>query len=424
MNKKWGTAAAVLCLAAVACLTGCSGAAMSETDNKGDQRTEIVVGRVVPLTGSLAAFANGTPEVEKYAIDAVNDAGGIEIDGRKLPLKLVIADSESDPTKASEAAAKLIENHKVDIMITSHTDRTTVPVAAACEKAGVVCLSVDTPAEAWMRGGPYNYSYHVGFNTYNELSCFYDSWEQADTNRKVGIVTANDDAGIVMYEAITDFAAEKGYTVVDPGKFTFGSNDFTSLIKNLKENECEIIAGSMLTSDFSTFWGQCRENGYTPKVCTMAKATLFVEDVLAIGPNGEADGIVSEVWWTAAHPFCSSLTGETSGELAAWWCENMKADYAPATMGYKYANIEIIADVMKRAGTLDREKLLEAVKATELDTCVGHVSYNGDHVSVMPLVSGQWTWDGTKKTYIQNIVSNTQIPDVPVTSEMRIIEDR
>lgn len=431
--KKWLAAGLAFTMLAGS-LTGCSGSAMSEANQSngggaaaegeaggGDGKNEIVVGRVAPLTGPLAAFANGSPEVEEYAISTVNEAGGIEIDGQKYTVRFEIADSESDPTKASEAATNLIESKGVDIMITSHTDATTIPVAAACEKAGIICLSVDTPAEAWMGGGPYTNCYHAGFNTENELSCFYDAWEKAGTNKKVGIMAANDDEGIALSTAMIDFAKAKGYETVDPGKYTSGSNDYTSIIKTLKEENCEVIVGVMLTTDFATFWSQCKENNYTPKVCTVAKATLFVEDVMAIGPNGEADGIVSEVWWTANHPFKSSLTGATCQELGQWWCDNMKAAYAPATMGYKYANVEILVDVLKRAGSMDKEKLLAAIEATDLDTCIGHVAYNEDHVSVMSLVTGQWSWDAEAGTYVQDIVSNTQITDVPITKELKVL---
>lgn len=437
--KKWLAAGLALVMLA-GCLTGCSGSAMSDANqnnggnssggnagneagggNSGSEKTEIVIGRVAPLTGPLAAFANGSPQVEEYAISTINEAGGIEVEGKKLPVRFVIADSESDPTKASEAATKLIESEGVDIMITSHTDATTIPVAAACEKAGVVCLSVDTPAEAWMGGGPYQYCYHAGFNTENELSCFYDAWELAGTNKTVGIMAANDDEGITLSGAMAEFADSRGYTVVDPGKYTSGSNDYTSIIKALKENNCDIVVGVMLTTDFATFWSQCKENNYQPKICTVAKATLFAEDLLAIGPNGEGDGVVSEVWWTANHPFKSSITGASCQELGQWWCDNMNASYAPATMGYKYANVEILVDVLTRAASLDRDKILTAVEATDLDTCIGHVSYNGDHVSVMSLVTGQWTWDAESGSYVQEIIANTQIPDVPVTKELHVL---
>ena len=46
-------------------------------------------------------------------------------------------------------------------MITSKTADTTVPVSKVCEKKGVVCLSVDTPDEAWAVK-PHKYSFHAG----------------------------------------------------------------------------------------------------------------------------------------------------------------------------------------------------------------------------------------------------------------------
>ncbi len=113
--------------------------------SKGSSGDTIKVGIVIPETGALAAFGAGTQEMTQYALDQINDAGGIEVDGTAKKLELVVADSESNATKASEAANNLISSKNIDIMITSHTADTTVPVAAACERAGVVCLSVDTP---------------------------------------------------------------------------------------------------------------------------------------------------------------------------------------------------------------------------------------------------------------------------------------
>lgn len=80
--------------------------------------------------GALAAFGAGTQEMTQYALDQINDAGGIEVDGTAKKLELVVADSESNATKASEAANNLISSKNIDIMITSHTADTTVPVAS------------------------------------------------------------------------------------------------------------------------------------------------------------------------------------------------------------------------------------------------------------------------------------------------------
>lgn len=56
----------------------------------------VLVGRVVPLTGTLASFGQGTPYVEQTAIDAVNEQGGVVLDGKRCRLELIYADSGSD----------------------------------------------------------------------------------------------------------------------------------------------------------------------------------------------------------------------------------------------------------------------------------------------------------------------------------------
>ena len=53
----------------------------------------------------------------------------------------------------------MISGQNVDVMLTSHTADTTVPVSEACEEAGILCLSVDTPDEAWA-ASDHQYSYH------------------------------------------------------------------------------------------------------------------------------------------------------------------------------------------------------------------------------------------------------------------------
>lgn len=224
-----------------------------------------------------------------------------------------------------------------------------------------------------------------------------------------------------MINAISDFANSNGYEAYDPGAYTSGATDYTSIINNLKKEGCDAVVGVMLTSDFGTFYSQLKSSGYMPKVCTVAKATLFKEDVDSAGANGLADGLCSEVWWTPDHPYTSSISGQTCKEIGDKWMELTGDKYAPATAGYDYANVEILYNVLKNAGSLDTKKLCAAADELNVDTIIGNVNYNDKHYSVQSLVTGQWTYndDGT---WTQNIIANTQVPDCPVTSELRVLK--
>ena len=381
----------------------------------------VTVGRVVPLTGPLASFGEGTPYVEQAAIDAINGQGGVVLDGKRCRLELVCADSQSDVVKAGEAARQLIADG-VDIMIVSNTADTVSPVSAVCEREGIACISVDAPASAWVMGGPYQNSWHTFFDNENELLCFLDAWESIETNRTIGLITANDGEGVEIATFIQNFAAAKGYKIVDPGRYTIGAEDYSQFVSTFAQAECDIILGVMNTRDFSRFWRQCRNSGYAPKMCTVAKSCLFSSDVEELGEL--ANGLITEVWWNRDFPYDSSITGWSSAQLADDYLENYDSSLtmAPATVGYKHANVEILYDVLKRAGSLNLPAINAAAAATDLDTVVGRVSFNGDHVSVMSCVTGQWVMneDGS---YRQEIVGNYLLPSVKLTADIILISE-
>lgn len=76
------------------------------TENKNGQQDAadaedyIKVGIVIPQTGVLTAFGAGTEEMTQYALDQINEAGGLEVDGTVKKLKLFVGDSQSEPEKS------------------------------------------------------------------------------------------------------------------------------------------------------------------------------------------------------------------------------------------------------------------------------------------------------------------------------------
>lgn len=381
----------------------------------------VTVGRVVPLTGPLASFGEGTPYVEQTAIDSVNARGGVVLDGKRCRLELICADSGSRAEQAAEAARRLIAAG-VDVMIVSNTADTVSPVSAVCEREGIACISVDAPASAWIMGGPYQNSWHTFFDNEHEMLCFLEAWESIETNKIIGLITANDGEGTEITTFIQNFAAAKGYQIVDPGRYSIGSDDYSEFVDAFAREKCDIILGVMNTVDFSTFWRQCMAGDYRPKMCTVAKSCLFASDVEELGEL--ANGLITEVWWTPEFPYFSSINGWSSTELAEDYLTNFDSGLtmAPASVGYKHANVEILCDILRRAGSLELEAINTAAAATDLSTVVGHVAFNDDHVSVMSCVTGQWVMneDGT---YRQEIVGNYLMPAVEITSDIILISE-
>src|SRR4030043_1924954 len=156
---------------------------------RAEKRDFILIVHPNPSTGPIASFGEASPWADDLAIEEINKKGGIFIKeaGKKLPLKLKLVDTASDPTKAADVSSKLILNDKVDIMVALHTPDTVNPVTSMCERYQMPCVSLDAPLEPWLGGGPYKWSFHAFWSVKEDIVPTYiGMWDDVPTNKVVG----------------------------------------------------------------------------------------------------------------------------------------------------------------------------------------------------------------------------------------------
>ncbi|UCE33725.1 MAG: ABC transporter substrate-binding protein [Deltaproteobacteria bacterium] len=386
---------------------------------RGAAKDHILIGHPTPATGPIAPFGEASGWADKRAMAEINKDGGIYLKelGKKLPIKVKAADTESNPTKAAEVASKLILHDKVDLMVVAHTPDTVNPVGAICERYKVPCISSVAPIEPWLTGGPYKWTFHFFWNLGQIIDVYTGMWDEyADkTNKVVGGFWPNDPDGTVWAEEFGKALAKKGYKVVDVGRFPYGMQDFSGFVSTWKKEKVDILTGVPIPPDWATCWRQCHQQGFIPKFASIGKAILFPAAVEAIGGDLPS-GLTSEVWWTPLHPFKSSLAGSSCMDLANSWTEETGRQWTQP-QGFDYALFEIAADALKRAGSPDKEKIREALVQTDLDTLVGHIKFNEKNFSLTPLVGGQWV-KGKKWPWELELVYNREAPSIPTTAKM------
>ena len=381
------------------------------------ERDYILVGHPMASTGPLAPFGETAAFAGERGAAEINKNGGIFIRelNKKLPIRMKPVDSESDPTKAGDIASKLILQDKVDMMFVMSTPATANPVSAMCERYQVPCIT-GLPNEAWMTGGPYKWTFNYFFSISQMVDLFIDMWDEfaAKTNKVVGGIWPNDPDGTSLAEEFPKRLQARGYKVVDVGRHPFGMQDFTAFINTWKKEKVEILTGAPVPPDFAVLWRQCKQNAYYPKIATVAKACLFPSAMEALGGN-LASGITTEIWWSPMHPFKSSLSGASCKDLADAWTAKTKRQWTQP-LGGDYAGIEIIADVLTRAGSLDKSKVREAISKTDLKTIFGHIKFNEKNYAQTPLVGGQWV-KGKKWPWDLQITFNKKNPEIPITGK-------
>ena len=392
------------------------------------QGAKIKLGYVSPQSGPLAAFA----EADSFIIDGFM--------GASSDFEVIVKDSQSNPNRAAEVAKELIVDDEIDMMLVASTPETTNPVATTCEAEEIPCLSTVAPWQPWFIGQqgnpgdpgswePFDYSYHFFWGLEDIITVFTNMWNQLDTNKSVGGLYPNDGDGNAWGDPNVGFPPvldAQGFTLTDPGRYQNLTDDFTAQINAFKQGNVEIVTGVPIPPDFTTFWTQMKQQGFTPKAASIGKAILFPVAVEALGDAGH--NLSSEVWWSPSHPFASSLTGQSAGDLATGY-EAATGRQWTQPIGFVHALFEVAANVMGRVeDTGDGDAVAEAIAATRMDTIVGPLAWDGaglppfaaKNVAKTPLVGGQWRLkDGGGYDLV--IVDNQTAPNIPTAGVMEAI---
>jgi branched-chain amino acid transport system substrate-binding protein len=414
----------------LAALSGAAALAGCGTSPALGDRQPIRLGYVSPQSGPLFAFGEADGFVIEGAKAVFRD--GLEIGGRAHPVEILVRDSQSSPDRAGEVASDLIARDQVDLMLVASTPETTNPVADQCEAAGVPCISTGTPYQPWYlarhpapdaaRREPYQWTWHFFWGLEDIIGVFAEMWGQVDNNQVLGGLWPDDGDGRVWSAGFGRVLRNQGYRIVDPGRYQDQKTSFTTEIEQFRAAGADIVTGVPLPPDFATFWKQAADRGYRPRIASVGKALLFPAFIEAMG---HADGVSSEVWWSPRHPFTSSLTGASAGQLATDYQDQTGRQWIQP-LGFVHALFEVAASVLKRVGDVaDRQALADAIRDTSIATIVGPVDWSRaqadfPNVSRTPLVGGQWRRGG-RWPYELEIVSNTAHPEIPTTSTLQPI---
>jgi branched-chain amino acid transport system substrate-binding protein len=403
-----------------ACGSGIKGAGSSASGT-------INIGFITPLTGNLAGFASGDQFVLGLIRQASAYKSGIKIGGKTYKVSVNVQDSQSSPTRAAQVAQQLISNH-ADLILTTSTPETTNPVAAACQKARTPCLSTVVPWESWyagLGGDPlkpttdfkYVSMFFFGLKEFN--GCFEPIWNRIHTNKVVACQYPNDADGNAFRLGFEPLIKASGYKVVDGGPYTDLATDFTSMITQFKNKHAEVFSNCPLPPDFNVFWKQASQQGFKPKIATVAKVLLFPADTVALGPL--VNNIATDSWWGPYMPNTSSLSGVSAKALADGY-QAATGNQWVQSIGSSYALFEVAKEAFTQVS--------DPHDAAEVASALHHVSYTGmcgalnfqtgpaPGVGIINPVGVQWKKSTGKFPFEMLVVDNNLNPAVKIQAKL------
>jgi ABC-type branched-subunit amino acid transport system substrate-binding protein len=394
---------------------------------------KIVIGSPASLTGMFAGFGQGQSWGAKAAVEDINKQGGVMVKefGRRIPLEIILANTESNPQKAGALAEQMIVGQKAHFLVTGNEPPPMHSLAATmAQRYNVVHLAHAAVLEPWLAmrknaSPPWKNTWAFGFSIaagaqpgdfrYKQPGfTILETWLPVlndiagKTNKKIGVFCSNDPDGVAWYSLFPSALKEKGYYVsgIDQklGLFPGETTDFSSIISKWKSDNVEVLWGNCAAPQFGALWKQARSLGFKPKAVFCGKAPANYIDVSSWGGDLPL-GIGLEIKWSPS--FTTRGIGDTTAQsLAEKW---MKDTGQPLNdnIGLGYYVIQVLADAIQRAGSLNIDSLNKALGDTDLMTINARVKFDANQFNLIPLSFGQWRKADKPRNWELKIVSST-----------------
>ena len=339
-------------------------------------------GAVVPLTGRYGAGGAQIRAGYEFAVEHLNATGGVSVGGVKMPIELILLDDESDATKTVARMETLAAQGVIGYLGGFGSDLHAA-AASVAEKNRIPYLGVAFALQKIHQQGfrylfsPFWKSPDIGHATEGLFALI----PAAERPKTVAIFQEKTDWGREMAAAWNEAAKAGGYQVVLTGEYAPGAKDFSDLILKAKSANADVVLALPTPPDGMTMVKQMKELSYTPKLTLFIRAPDAVIWSKNLGKDG--DYMVLAAGWHHA------MKG---AGVQALNDAHQKKFGRPADplVGPAYACVEILAAAVTRAGFPDREKVRDAIAATNMNTVIGPVKFRPDGTGIVQAVFVQW----------------------------------
>lgn len=348
-----------------------------------ESRDFFKVGVVTELSGDLATGGNVTKRGYDLWAQAVNEAGGIPVGGKKYPVKLFYADAQSNPSQGAAAAERLVTQEKVDFILGPYSSGVTIAVGPVVEKYKVpmVTGSAESPL-IWRQKflytfgtvPPVNFTGAAAIETLAALS---------PAPRTAVIFGSNDTFSKATAEAFEAAAKKAGIKVL---KFNIvpAGQDLTPLLSAVKGMRPDLVAFGGHDEELIKLVKGLRQIDFSPKALLMHYGVTEPAFVDAL--KGDASQVFGGAVWTETTRTSSAVLWKDAPTYAAASMKafNTAADYTQAgcsAAGIAFQTALAAINAVPPLSEAKRAELVKALEKVDVDTFYGKVRFatEGDY---------------------------------------------
>jgi branched-chain amino acid transport system substrate-binding protein len=348
---------AVIALAIIFLFTACN-----RTPGGGNA---IPIGVVLPITGREAKPGQYQREGIELAIKQINDAGGVQVGGKKLPIKEFFYDDGSDQAKSASLAERAMSSDNVVAVIGAYSTALGQAESVMPDRYKTPWITTGAAATTIFNRG-YQYTFGslspttlLGSTTAEYLGSLVDQGK-LKKGLKLALALENTDHGVDYGNGIKDWVEKHpGYfDVVFSESFDLGSPDFAALLQKVKTSHADIFLADAHLQDYITMHRQYLQSGMRHQMLSYGARGPESDARKALGDG--VDYIFAGIWWSNKLPypqvkkFNEDYKKFAGHDPDSWYP-------APA-----YDGMRALITAIQSAGSLDKNAIRDQLKKVEL----------------------------------------------------------
>jgi branched-chain amino acid transport system substrate-binding protein len=348
---------------------------------------EVYIGVIAPLTGDIPKVGQSTVEAAEMAVDEINAACGLEIDGDNYEVVIIVEDNESKAESSVAVATRLIVEEDVAAIIGPQSSKQAVPTGQVANDRETPMISPwsTNPDTTFERPWVFRVAFLDPFQG-PVVAGFVQSEFGAKTAAVLYDVASDYPKGLA--ENFRDAAEEAGIDVVAFESFTTGDTDFSSQLTNIIAENPDVLFTPQYYNEVPLIVQQARELGYEgPIVGSDSWGTPDLLDLCGDACNGlffsthYAPDIATEVGQTFISAY-EELYGAKPDDVAA----------------LTYDAFQLLFTAIENAQSLDKADIRDALASVELfEGVTGIMSFDeqGDPIKcavIIEIKDGAFTY--------------------------------
>jgi branched-chain amino acid transport system substrate-binding protein len=401
-SRKLSLTLVVLLL--VSLLVACTPAAAPATP-AGPKK--IVVGFTASQTGAQNVASKKQIEGLQLWLDDVTKAGGIKLkDGSMVMPSIKFYDDESKTDRVQALYTQLINDDKVDFLISPYSSGLAKAAAVVSEQNNKLMITTGAADDATMEQGFKNiYQLYTPASRYQAGAL--DLLNKLDPSlKKIAIVYEKDSFSTSVANALKTYATDKGYNIVLFEGYDSGTTDFAPFINQITANAPDAILGGGHFADGSSFAKQL----FDKKVSVRFISLLVAPPEPTFADIGDAAANVvgpsqwePQVSYSADSAKAAGLTwyGISVSDFIAGYKAKYNASPSYHSAGGYMAGL-LLQKAIEDTGSLDPAALKTYLDGVDLLTFYGHIKFSTDakthgKQAAHSMVYIQWQKDSSGK---------------------------